>query len=203
MLLAYAAQYLVVAGVAAPSSVAVRVVAPRVTPRFERQARALGAAFAATARPGVYDGRWGPFGLRLVETSVAHSAEREGLLYALSPQFLRAPEGIAELDPEEFDLFLRLAQSVEQFYSDPRRRPMKDVDTASENMRTLFEKAASLLPPARRLAGLSAAQRLEGIPEHEALLAMPDAVVRALSEEYVASLPEPARSELRRRRGER
>jgi hypothetical protein len=58
MLLAYALQYLVVAEIADPALVALRVVAPRLTPRFVEALRSLGCELSAT-EAGIHEGRLG------------------------------------------------------------------------------------------------------------------------------------------------
>src|SRR4051812_14773298 len=65
MLLAYALQYLVVAEIEDPADVALRVVAPRVTPRFVEALKLLGCELTTTAT-GTHEGRLGVFPLRVV-----------------------------------------------------------------------------------------------------------------------------------------
>jgi hypothetical protein len=72
----------------------------------------------------------------------------------------------------------------------------------------LVQKLLTTLPVEQRLAGIPAEQRLAGIPaeqrlagldrEHE-VLALPVHLLRALSEEYVATLPPEVQAEVRRR----
>src|SRR5215468_5688467 len=67
MLLAYALQYLVVAEIEDSAAVALRVVAPRLTPRFIEALRALGCELTSVAA-GVHEGQLGAFPLRTIET---------------------------------------------------------------------------------------------------------------------------------------
>lgn len=59
------------------------------------------------------------------------------------------------------------------------------------------------LDPEERLRGLAPEERLRGLDEEQAILALPDSVLRGLSEEYVRSLPihvqEAVRARLARR----
>jgi hypothetical protein len=79
MLLAYALQYLVVAEIEDPADVALRVVAPRVTPRFVEALRSLGCELTTTA-PGTHEGLLGVFPLRVVETVPVNARAGEHLL---------------------------------------------------------------------------------------------------------------------------
>src|SRR5262245_44379588 len=67
MLLAYALQYLVVAEIEDPSLVALRVIAPRITPRFVEALRSLDCELTSTAT-GMHEGRLLVFPLRVIET---------------------------------------------------------------------------------------------------------------------------------------
>jgi hypothetical protein len=89
-----------------------------------------------------------------------------------------------------------------------RRRRLKDADKVVE----CFDKAsASLvarLPPEQRvaglarLAGLAPEQRLAGLTEAQAVLALPDGMLRALPNEYLATLPRETRVAIQRRIGQ-
>ncbi|WP_437279478.1 hypothetical protein WME90_02680 [Sorangium sp. So ce375] len=53
--------------------------------------------------------------------------------------------------------------------------------------------------PEQRLAGLAPEQRLAGLTEAQAVLALPDAMLRALSEEYLATLPRQTQAAIQKR----
>ncbi len=55
------------------------------------------------------------------------------------------------------------------------------------------------LAPEQRLAGLAPEQRLTDLSPEQSVLALPVQVLRALSEEYIASLPDEVQSEVRAR----
>ncbi len=92
MLLAYALQYLVVAGIEDPAQVALRVVAPRLTPRFVESLRSLGCELTSTGA-GTHEGRLLVFPLRLVEAVPAHARPGEHLLYTVTPGMVAEPGG--------------------------------------------------------------------------------------------------------------
>ena len=57
----------------------------------------------------------------------------------------------------------------------------------------------AVLPPEQRLAGLAPEQRLAGLSEADRVLALPDAALRALPAEYLATLPTDAQARIRAR----
>ncbi len=63
------------------------------------------------------------------------------------------------------------------------------------------EQVAHTLTPEQRLAGLPPEQRLVGLTSEEALLALPDAILRGLSDDYIASLVPELQARLRERLG--
>jgi hypothetical protein len=228
MLLAYALQYLVVAEIEDPAAVALRVVAPSVTPRFVEALRLLGCELTTTAA-GTHEGRLGVFPLRVVETVPANARAGEHLLYTVTPGMLTDPGGIPALSTEEIEVFWALREHVEQLrhpLPGVRRRHMKDenkvVESFEQALKRLVERLspeqrlagllpeqrlAGLLPeqrlaglaPEQRLAGLLPEQRLAGLTEAQAVLALPEAMLRGLSNEYLATLPRHTRAAIQRR----
>jgi hypothetical protein len=219
MLLAYALQYLVVAEIDDPALVALRVVAPRLTPRFVKSLASLGCQLTSTV-PGIHEGRLGVFPVRVVETIPVSARVGEHLLYTVTPQMLTNPDGFPAFDAEELLVFWALREHVEQIrHPYPPRRTMKDEDKVVESfdqaMARLLERMspeqrlAGLAPeqvlrayaPEQRLAGLAPEQRLAGLADAQAVLALPDTMLRALSDEYLATLPEATRAVIRQRIG--
>ena len=82
----------------------------------------------------------------------------------------------------------------------------KVVESFEEAMRRILarmspEQRLAGLAPEQRLAGLAPEQRLVGLTEVQAVLALPDAVLRGLSEEYLATLPRETRAAIQERLG--
>ena len=221
MLLAYVAQYMVVAEVTDPALVALRVVAPRLTPRFVAALKSLGCELTAT-QPGVHEGQLGVFPIRVIETVPAHGRPGEHLLYTVTPGMLADPGAIPALSGEESNVFYALREHVEQLrhpLPGVKRRHMKDedkvVESFEEAMKRIMarmspeQRLAGLAPeqvlrayaPEQRLAGLAPEQRLVGLTEAEAVLALPDVVLRGLSQEYLATLPRDAQAAIQKRLG--
>ena len=217
-LLSYAYQYMALEGLEATASVALRVVAPTLTPRFHAQVIALGGAIAETAVRGVHDGTFNGFALRVVETSVAWPHPGEHLLYAVSPACVEDPGRVRTFDDRERELYYRLLQGITQLARDPKWKAiMKDAtlvkDATSKALLDLLAmlppeiRLAGLAPderlaglrPDERLAGLAPAERLAGLAPAQAVLALPDEVLRGLSEPYLATLPADVQATIRAR----
>src|SRR5271170_595655 len=124
MLLAYALQYLVVAEVESPALVALRVVAPRLTPRFVKALGSLDCTLTSTV-PGIHEGRLGVFPLRVVETVPVNARAGEHLLYTVTPQMLTGPDDFPGFDAEEMAVFWALREHVEQLRHPPHDRPRR------------------------------------------------------------------------------
>jgi hypothetical protein len=195
MLFAYALQYLVVAELADPALVALRVVAPHMTPRFVEALRSLGCELTTTGT-GTHEGRLGVFPLRVIETVSVNARAGEHLLYTVTPGMLADPGGIIPaLSTEEVEVFLALQEHVEQLrhpLPGGRRRHMKDENKVVESFEQALERLVTRLPPEKRLLGLTEAQTV---------LALPDAMLRGFSDEYLASLPPETRAAIEKRIG--
>lgn len=111
-LLSYAFQYMALEGVMEPDALALRVIAPTLTPRFAEQVSRLGGTLTETAMPGVHEGSLGGFSMRVVEADVAWRIEREHALYAVTREWPRHPERVLGFDDQERQLFYHLAQYV-------------------------------------------------------------------------------------------
>ena len=239
MLFAYALQYLVVAELEDPALVALRVVAPRLTPRFVEALRLLGCALTSTSA-GVHEGRLGVFPLRVIETVPVNGRVGEHLLYTVTPGMLADPGGVPALSGEESEVFYALREHVEQLrhpLPGLKRRHMKDENKVVESFERATARFLARMPPEQRLAGLAPEQRLAGLApeqrlaglapeqriaglapeqvlrayapeqrlagltEAQAVLALPDAMLRGLSNEYLATLPRETRSAIQKRLG--
>ena len=85
------------------------------------------------------------------------------------------------------------------------RTRMSRTDTTNLSELEGFEEALEALlhdlPPEKRVEGLTPEERMRGLAPEERLLTLPVEALRALAPEYVDSLPEPIRAEIRRRTG--
>ena len=202
MVLSYALQYLVVAEIEEPALVALRVIAPRLTPRFVAALKSLGCELTTTGA-GTHEGRLGVFPLRVIETVPVNGRAGEHLLYTVTPGMLADPDGGAPaLSAEESEVFYALQEHVEQLrhpLPGQKRRQMKDEDKVVESFERATARFLARMPPAQRLAGLAPEQRLAGLTEAQAVLALPDTMLRGLSNEYLSTLPKETRAAIQKR----
>ncbi len=70
-----------------------------------------------------------------------------------------------------------------------------------EGFDEVMKKVLDMVPPDQRVAGLSPDQRVAGLSPEQVLPALPDEILRGLSDEYIAKLPEPTRTAVRARLG--
>jgi hypothetical protein len=219
-LLSYAYQYMALEGIKHPDALALRVVAPRLTPRFREQLLLLGGELRETAVDGVHEGVVQTLALRVVETAVAWPAPGEHLLYPISPGYLKRPVCPVAFDDTEWALYYRLAQGITRLAQDPNWKAiMKDATQVSDATRQALMDLLAVIPPEQRLAGLAPEQRLAGLApeqrlaglapeqrlaglsEADQIVALPDAALRALPAEYLATLPADAQQRIRARLG--
>jgi hypothetical protein len=217
-LLSYAYQYMALEAIDDPAAVALRVVAPTLTPRFRAQAEVLGVVLHETATPGVHEGVLQGFALRVVETTVAWPAPGEHLLFAVSPACVEDPGRVRSFDDRERELYYRLLQGITRLTDDPRWKTiMKDASLVQDATHKALLDLLAMLPPevrlagiapadrlagiapADRLAGIAPADRLAGIAPTEAVLALPTELLRVLPESYLATLPDDVQAHIRTR----
>lgn len=199
--LSYAAEYMLVAGVGDPTQVALRVVAPTLTGAFAAQVARLEGALQATARPGVHEGRLGPFTLRMVETCVACDAPHEEVLRVLSPRFLTERDAARPMDDRDRALYNRLYRCVAQLAASPEGAMAKDTELVLKNWEKDLADIIPMMNTAVVLGKLTPEQRLAGLAPEEALRALPPEALRGLSDDYVGTLPPELQAYVRARRG--
>lgn len=208
-LVEYAAGYMRAEGLHDATRLALRVVAPSLTPRF-REALSQWAMLARTELPGVHEGALGAIALRVIETSLACDLPHEELLMLFSPRFLAERRVRAPVDERERHLYNRLYRSIEQLARTPEAAMTKDVALVQKHFEedladivplTNLSIVLSKLTPAQRLAGLDPAQRLAGLDPAHAVLALPDEALSGLSERYLATLPDDVQAQVRARLG--
>jgi hypothetical protein len=143
-------------------------------------------------------------------------------LYTVTPGMLTDPGGVPALSGEENEVFWALREHVEQLrhpLPGQRKRHMKDESKVVESFDKAMASILARLPPEQRIAGLAPEQRiaglapeqvlrsyapeqrLAGLTEAQAVLALPDAVLRGLSDEYLATLPRETRAAIQKRLG--
>jgi hypothetical protein len=177
--------------VAQPADLAGLLIVPARTPTLEKEIAARGLVW--TDRGGGY-------------------AELTGGLFRLF---------VAEIDvvaDREDDDMLRLFGHDREHTREARRfwaeqvgtkeammavQELEDYDEVVRHFLELLppEQVMRAFAPEQRVAGLAPEQRVAGLAPDQLLPAMPDEVLRALSPEFIAQLPEPARSTIKKRLG--
>jgi hypothetical protein len=163
----------------------------------------LGALLLVPARTSALDADRGAMGLVWNDLGGGYWRVTGGLF----------PLHIVEIDvvaEREDDDLLRLFSHSKEQTLEARRFWAEQVGTKEAMMAVqdlegydeVVEKFLELIPPERRLAGLAPEQRLAGLSREQMLLALPDEVLRSLSEDYLSTFPEPTRLAVRKRLGQ-
>ena len=138
---------------ASPDELALRVLAPALTPRFAWALAEMGVSLSSR-RAGESEGELLGVPLRVIETSVVRHREGERLLGLFEPRAVQGEFDVSELSDEELALFERLAQDVVPWTPTPgHRRPgeesvMAEVHQVVANI--LKAMPAERPPPASR-----------------------------------------------------
>ncbi len=198
-LLSYSADYMTTANVDDPGGVSLRVVASALTPRFLTRIQRFGGALEPTDRPGVHEGRLGPFALRVIETNVACMLRFEEALYLFSARFLREQHALTPVDERERALYNRLYRCITQIARSPEAAMIKDADLLEKKwveeladmlletapdavfQRFITRRRLAGIPPEQLLAEVPPEKRLAGIPPEQRLAGLaPEQIAQAL-----------------------
>ncbi|MGK4005039.1 hypothetical protein WMF31_20600 [Sorangium sp. So ce1036] len=138
----------------------------------------------------------------LVVTDEVAEAEQDDFLRIFSHRRVLGPEARRWLQqwvsPEEGTM-----QSVEEMEGyDEMLQKLLDSLPAERRLAGLTpEEVLSAYPPEQRVAGLAPEQRLAGLAPEQQLLAVSDAVLRGMPDEYLRTLPAEVQDAIRRRIG--
>jgi len=191
---------------------------PARTPSLDADVMSPGLGWKALG-DGYFKLTGGPFPLYVVEIDAAAEAEDDDLLRLFGHAPMHTPQvrrwlstqlGAKEIamemhELEGFDEVLKKAVSglppelVRSWF--PPEQWLASITPEQRLAGLPPEQRLAGLAPEQRLAGLAPEQRLAGLPPEQAVLALPDEMLRALSDEYLATLPEAARAAVRARIG--
>ena len=183
----YAAEH---TGLAGRSEVCAVLIVPGRTPSLDKDVQAMGLAWADLGH-GYWRVTGGLFTLYVAEIDVVADQPDEDLLGLYGHSEVRTPRAIrfwGELVGSEAKMEARELEGYEEAIE-------KILHALPPELRLAG------LPPEQRVAGLTPEQRVAGLPPDQAVLASPDAVLRALPEEYLATLSDATRAAIRRRLG--
>lgn len=138
--------------------------------------------------------------LRLIETSIACDIPHEEILKLFSPRFLRGEHLNPSVDERTRHLYNRLYRCVQQLARRPEAAMTRDVELVQQRF---AEDIAELIPLMKHadliLRKFKPEERLADLTPAQAVLALPDEVLRGLSEPYIATLPADVQATVRAR----
>jgi hypothetical protein len=154
---------------------------PNRTPTLDKDVRAMGLVWEDLGH-GYWRLAGGLFALLVVEIDTVAGEPDEDLLGLYAHSAVRTPRAIqfwGELAGSEAKMEMRELEGYEE----------------------AIKKILNALPDDLRLAGITPEKRLAGLTPEQAVLAMPVELLRALSADYLATLPEATRAEIAKRLG--
>lgn len=171
--------------VAGPQELTLVLIVPRFTPTLRDALAHMGWALEPL-EPGYAEIRGVMYTTYVVFTNEVAEAEDDDFLRIFSDHTLRTPEAWQWLEIwfKEQDAML-----------DPKMKP--------EGYDELMQKLIERVSPEVRLRGLPPEERLRGLSHEQVVLAMPDEILRNLSEDYIQSLPAHVQRAIRDRMGHR
>jgi hypothetical protein len=184
------------------------LIVPSRTPTLDEDARAMGLTWQDLGH-GYWRALGGKFSLLVVEIDVVAGQPDEDLLGLYAHSAVRTPRAIkfwGELAGSEAKMEARELEGYEEAIQKilsalPPELRLAGLPPEQRLAGLPPEQRLAGLAPEQRLAGLPPEQRLAGLPPEQAVLAMPVELLRALSKEYLATLPEATRAEIERRLG--
>lgn len=166
--------------VAQPSDLAGLLIVPARTPTLEREIAERGLEWTDLG-DGYAELTGGLFRLFAAEIDVVAEREDDDLLR------LFGHEREHTLEARRF--------WAEQVGTKEARMAVQELEEYYEVAKRVLE----MLPVEKRLEGLTPEQRVAGLAPEQLVLAMPDELLRGLSEEFIEKLPEPTRSAVKKR----
>ena len=186
---------------ATPADLTLVLVVPSVTPTLQEELRELSLT-VELSKTGYHEVRGFPVRLVAVDLGVAAEHERDELMrwFAGVPGE-RSLEALRWIGQHTGGARPMSAQAELEGWEEWARRYFASL--TPDKLAEILDPAQRLagLDPAQRLAGLDPAQRLAGLDPVQTVLALPDEVLRGLSDEYVATLPSDIQATVRIRRG--
>ncbi len=187
------------------------LVVPRVTTTVRDELRALRLRLRPIA-PGYFRAAGRPYDVLVVDLSAVVLANKEELMsiFVESTMLSTAAAEFMEQHGMTTNASKNLADLDD--YQDVVRRWLTSL-TPAQRLAGLApsERLAGLAPserlaglaPSERLAGLAPSERLEGLPPEDLILALPDDLLRAQSDEVIRKLSPKAQRAIRKRLGRR
>jgi hypothetical protein len=179
------------------------------TPSLDADVESLGLRWRSLGG-GYWQIAGGPFALYLAEIDAVAEAENDDLLRLFGHATLlttQARRWLSEqMGAKEIDMAMHELEGYDEVIQKfiARLTPEQRLAGLAPEQRLAGlapEQRLAGLAPEQRLAGLAPEQRLAGLADEDLVLALPDEMLRALSDEYVATFSEATRAALRARIG--
>jgi hypothetical protein len=166
------------------------LVVPCRTPALDLDVQRMGLAWAPKS-PGYWQVTGGMFALHVVEIDVVAEQEDDDVLRLFGHGRPRTVEARRFLTKQAGSKEAEMAVQELEGYDEVMQKLLETLSP---------EQRVAGLAPEQRVAGLAPEQRVAGLTPEQILLTLPDAVLRSLSEEYIATLSQPAQDAIRARR---
>jgi len=173
---------------------------PAKTPSLELDTQALGLAWEDLGG-GYWRLRGLPFVLYVAEIDEVAEAEDDDLLRLFGHAEPHTVEARRWLYEQVGAKEMRMGMHELEGYEDLIQKFIAAVGPEVVLRRFKPEERLAGLPPEERLAGLAPEERLVDLDRDHAVLALPDEMLHALSDEYISTLSEDARAKVRARIG--
>jgi hypothetical protein len=151
------------------------------------------------------DGYWqlhgGLLRLYVAELDVVAEQEHDSVLQSFGNRKERTPEAVRFWAEQVGTKEARMTMQDMEGYEEIVHRFLELIPPAERVAGLAPAERVAGLAPAERVAGLAPAERVADLTPEQVLLTLPDGTLRVLPDEYLATLSEPTRAEIRRRIG--
>jgi hypothetical protein len=149
----------------------------------------------------------GTFRLFIVELAIVARQEADSILAVFDPETVASTMGrqwlathlAGELETMAIDQMEEFDEILERITEKYVHRILPKLSTQQRLAGMAPEQRLAGMDPEQRMLGLEPEQRLAGLDEAHAVLALPKAVLRGLSPEYLKTLPDEVQTEVQRR----
>lgn len=166
VILAYGFNYARLQGVRRRADIRLMTLSDRLTPGFRELVLEYGGSLTEEEE-GVWRIDGLPYILYSIELGPVSKTRGNGLLYAFTRENLRSDRQVPTLALQELDIFRHLVHRVQQFKGRQGIMALKDAELVDTSTVAMLQELLALLPPEKRVQGLSVRERLAGLNPQE------------------------------------